>query len=73
VFDHDAQPLGIAPARNFKIELGFALEKVTNAAADMRGVAGDAQQLVAVVVGLRPRGSAFGSAMDDAMRNAAQW
>ena len=63
----------MAPARGFEIAARLALEEIADAAADMRRLAGDAEEPVAVrIVGLGPDRAARAAPVHDAMRHAAQ-
>ena len=68
----DAELGGIAAAGGVEIARRLALEVVADAAVDVRRLAGDAEQPLAVLVGLGPHRAARAAAMHDAVRHAAQ-
>ena len=70
--DGDAELLGGAAARRFEIAQRLAAEEIADAAVDVRRLAGDAEQRLAVRAGLRPHRAAHARPVHDAMLDAAQ-
>src|SRR5262249_55392019 len=71
-FDRDAELGRVAAACSLEITLRLALEKIADAAIDVRRFAGDAEQALPPLLAPDPRRAARAAAMDDAMRLPAQ-
>src|SRR5580692_2748843 len=71
-FDGDAESLGKFQARGFELAPGLAAQVIADAPVEMRRVAGDAQQSLAVTGYFSPDGATHAAAVCDAVRYAAQ-
>src|SRR6185295_19969405 len=70
--DGDAELFGGAAARYFQIAQRLAAKIIADPAVDVRGLAGNTKQRLAVTAGLDPDRSARARPMRDTMLDAAQ-
>src|SRR5580698_1776087 len=71
-FDGDAESLGKFQARGFELAPGLAAQVIADAPVEMRRVASDAQQSLAIFGHFGPDRAAHAAAVRDAVRHAAQ-
>src|SRR6478672_1199666 len=69
--DGDAELLGGAAAGSLQIAQRLAAEEIADAAVDVRRVAGDAEQWLAVLAQIRPDRATDGTPVNDTMLYAA--